>query len=119
MNPQLAGVEELTGTYPFDIKTSVRTFKLNRFLWGMTISEERALYKSDPETAFSRAGLSDAEKKLVRERDWRGLIHYGANFFVLEKLARIDGITNGHVYAAMRGEPFEEFLKTRNVPGAR
>mgnify|MGYP003704719665 CR=1 FL=1 len=33
--------------------------------------------------------------------------------------ARIDGITNGHVYAAMRGEPFEEFLKTRNVPGAR
>ena len=29
MNPQLAGVEDLTGTYPFDIGTSVRTFKLN------------------------------------------------------------------------------------------
>lgn len=119
MNPQLAGVEDLPGTYPFDIATSVRTFRLNRFLWGMTVPEERELYKRDPEAAFTQAKLSEEEKALVRGRDWRGLIHYGANFFVLEKLARIDGITNGHVYAAMRGEPFEEFLKTRNVPGAR
>jgi gallate dioxygenase len=36
-------------------------------------------------------------------------------FFLLEKLAAVVGITNLHVYAAMRGETLEEFQKTRNV----
>ena len=28
------------------------------------------------------------------------------------------GVSNLHVYAAMRGETLEEFQKTRNAPGA-
>jgi len=51
----------------------------------------------------------------VRRRDWRALIRYGVIFFLLEKLAAVVGITNLHVYAAMRGETLEEFQKTRNV----
>lgn len=51
----------------------------------------------------------------MRRRDWRALIHYGVIFFLLEKLAAVLGITNLHVYAAMRGETLEEFQKTRNV----
>ncbi|TLZ14912.1 MAG: gallate dioxygenase, partial [Gammaproteobacteria bacterium] len=35
--------------------------------------------------------------------------------FLLEKLAAVLGITNLHVYAAMRGETLEEFQKTRNA----
>ena len=84
MNPQLAGVEELTGTNPYDIKTSVRTFKLNRFLWGMTIPEERSLYKSDPEAAFSRAGLSDAEKK-DEEINLRNGLNYAKKVLTTEE----------------------------------
>ncbi len=55
---------------------------------------------------------------MVRRRDWRALIHYGAIFFVLEKLGAVVGVSNLHIYAAMRGETLEEFQKTRNAPGA-
>src|SRR5207245_11623480 len=59
--------------------------------------------------------LTAQERDLVRRRDWRALIHYGVIFFLLEKLAAVLGITNLHVYAAMRGETLEEFQKTRNA----
>jgi gallate dioxygenase len=59
--------------------------------------------------------LSEEERDLVRRRDWRGMIHYGVIFFMLEKLGAVIGVSNLHIYAAMRGEPLEEFLKTRNT----
>jgi gallate dioxygenase len=39
-------------------------------------------------------------------------------FFLLEKLGAVVGVPNLHIYAAMRGESLEEFLKTRNAPSA-
>jgi gallate dioxygenase len=69
--------------------------------------------------------LSDEERDLIRRPDWRGLIHYGAIFFVLEKLEAAVGVSNLHIYAAMRGdlhiyaamrgETLETFQKTRNT----
>ena len=64
------------------------------------------------------AGLTAEECALVRARDWRGLIHYGVIFFMLEKLGAVIGVSNLHVYAAMRGQSLEEFQKTRNAPNA-
>jgi len=46
------------------------------------------------------------------------MIHYGVSFFMLEKLGAVVGISNLHIYAAMRGETLEQFQKTRNAPGA-
>ena len=43
------------------------------------------------------------------------MIHYGAIFFVLEKLGAVVGVSNLHIYAAMRGETLDEFQKTRNA----
>ena len=43
------------------------------------------------------------------------MIHYGVNFFMLEKLGAVVGTSNLHIYAAMRGESLEEFQKTRNA----
>ena len=54
----------------------------------------------------------------MRALDWRGLIHYGVSFFMLEKLGAVVGVSNLHIYAAMRGQTLEEFQKTRNAPGA-
>ena len=66
-----------------------------------------------------QAGLSEFESELVRNCNWLGLIHYGVNFFVLEKFARVVRTSNLHVYASMRGESFEDFMKTRRVPDPR
>jgi len=56
---------------------------------------------------------------MVRNLYWRALIRYGAAFFTLEKLGRVSGVSNPAMVADMRGETLEEFLETRNVPGAR
>ena len=119
MNPQLAGAETIEGTYVFDLRRSNRALKLNRFLWRMIGKDWRDRFEADPEALMTEAGLSDREKQLLRDQDWLGLIQYGASFFVLEKFARVAGKTNLEVYASMRGETFEEFLKTRRVPDAR
>jgi gallate dioxygenase len=115
MDTQLAGVQALTGTYPFTLERSVKAYRLNRFLHALLDSEVRAALLADEEAAFDRAGLTETERDLVRRRDWRGLIHYGVIFFMLEKLGAVIGVSNLHIYAAMRGETLEQFQRTRNT----
>ena len=119
MNPQLKGIESLPGTYVFDLERSAKALRLNRFLHGLTVPGKRTLFRDNAEAAFDCAGLSPEERRMVRELDWAALIRYGASFFCLEKLGRVKGVSNPEMVAGFRGETLEEFLKTRNVPGAR
>jgi len=118
MNPQLVGIEELTGTYPFDIRQSIKAMRLNRFFWQMREPSARALWLESRASAYDAASLTDEERALVDNADWLGLIRYGVCFFVLEKFARVVKVTNLGMYASMRGETLEAFLKTRRVPEA-
>jgi gallate dioxygenase len=115
---QTAGVEALLGTYPFTLERSVKAYRLNKFLHELIHPEKRAGFLAAPEEAFADAGLTEEERDLVRRRDWQGLIHYGVIFFMLEKLGAVIGVSNLHIYAAMRGETLEAFQKTRNAPRA-
>jgi gallate dioxygenase len=118
INHQLAGVEKLEGTYPFTLPRSVKAYSLNKFLHSMTNPAWRARFRADQEALFEEAKLTAEERDLVRKLDWREMIHYGVSFFMLEKLGAVVGVSNLHIYAAMRGQTLEEFQKTRNAPGA-
>ena len=96
----------------------IPSYRLNKFLHRMIEPAHRKLFLADPETAFAESALTEEERDMVRRRDWRALIHYGAIFFFLEKLGAVLRVSNLHIYAAMRGETLEEFQKTRNAPGA-
>jgi gallate dioxygenase len=109
------GIEDIEGTYPFTLDTSVRAYRLNRFLHRLINPKNRRKFLSDAETAFEKAKLTEKEREMVRTRDWREMIHFGVNFFMLEKLGAVVGTSNLHIYAAMRGESLEEFQKTRNA----
>jgi gallate dioxygenase len=115
---QLAGVEQLEGSYPFTLARSVKGYRLNKFLHRLTEPVWRSRFRADPEPLFDEAALTTEERELVRRLDWRGMIHYGVSFFMLEKLGAVVGVSNLHIYAAMRGVSLEDFLKTRNAPGA-
>src|SRR6266853_1954790 len=115
---ELSGVERLEGTHPFTITRSVKAFRINDYLHRMVEPSHREAFLRDPEASFEAAGLPEEERDLIRRRDWRGLMHYGAIFFVLEKLGAVTGVSNLHIYAAMRGETLEAFQRTRNAPGA-
>ena len=119
MNPQLEGIEELAGTYVFDLRASHRALRLNRFFWRLTDPAWRERVALEPERAMAEGQLTEQERQLVRGRDWIGLLRYGVSFFVLEKYARVVRQTNLEVYAQMRGESLEEFMKTRRVPEAK
>lgn len=118
MNHQLKGAEQLEGTYAFTLATSVKAFRLNQFLHELIRPPHRRRFLDDPEALFREYELTSEESDLVRRRDWRKMIHYGVSFFMLEKLGAVVGVSNLHIYAAMRGQPLNEFLKTRNAPGA-
>ena len=115
---QLAGAEALPGTYPFTHARSLKAYRLNKFLHRLVEPDHRARFQSDPEGSFADARLSEDERRMVRDRDWRAMIQYGVCFFMLEKLAAVVGSSNLHVYAGMRGQTLDEFMKTRNAPGA-
>ncbi|OXJ08747.1 gallate dioxygenase [Burkholderia sp. AU6039] len=115
---ELAGVEQLPGTYPFTIAKAVDAYRINDYLHRMIEPAHRTQFLSDPEASFDAAGLSAQERDLIRRRDWPGLLRYGVIFFLLEKLGAVTGVSNLHIYAAMRGESLEAFQRTRNAPGA-
>src|SRR5438105_6748388 len=76
MNPQLDGIERIPGTYVFDLKTSVRTLRINRFFWRMTDPAHRERFRADEESLYESGGLSEEERALIRRRDWLGLVRY-------------------------------------------
>jgi gallate dioxygenase len=118
VNRQLLGVENLSGTYPYTLERSQKAFRLNQFLHRMTLPEHRQAFVDDEDGLYARFRLSPEEMVLLQHRDWRGLIHYGVIFFVLEKWAASLGISNLHIYAAMRGESLADFMTTRNASNA-
>jgi gallate dioxygenase len=112
---QLEGMERLAGTYPYTLERSAKAYRLNRFLHDLIIPQHRESFKRNADALMSAHDLTTEEADLVRRLDWRELIHYGVIFFVLEKLAAVVGVSNLHVYAAMRGQSLEEFQATRNA----
>jgi gallate dioxygenase len=48
---------------------------------------------------------------MITRRDWQAMIRYGVIFFLLEKLGAVVGVSNLHIYAAMRGQSLEDFQK--------
>lgn len=115
---ELVGAEKLRGTYPFTLERSLKSFRINSFLHDLIVPQKRERFLADEEGAYEDAGLTAEERDLIRRRDWQGMIRYGVIFFMLEKLGAVIGVSNLHIYAAMRGETLEEFQKTRNAPGA-
>ena len=103
--------------YLFDLELSARGLRLNRFLHDFVSLEKRKEFLENPERAMNE--LSEQERQMVRNLDWKAMMDYGASFFCLEKLAKVKGVSNPEMVAAFRGETLEQFLKTRKVPGAR
>ncbi len=115
---QLKGIEHLQGTYPFTLETANTRYRINRYLYQLIQPAFRERFLSDPQATYAQAGLSQEECDMISRRDWQAMIRYGVIFFLLEKLGAVVGVSNLHIYAAMRGQSLEEFQKTRNAPGA-
>lgn len=112
---QLEGIEKLSGTYPFDLETSLRAYRINDFLHRLIIPEHRQRFLDDQDALFDEYRLTEQEREMIRGQQWIEMIRYGVIFFLLEKMAAVVGVSNPHVYASMRGEDMETFQRSRNV----
>jgi len=112
---QMAGAEALQGTYPFTLERSLDNFRINDFLHRLVEPAHRERFLNDFAALADEYGLTAEERALIEGRKWIEMIRRGVSFFVLEKMAAVIGISNPQVYASMRGETLEEFMKTRKV----
>jgi protocatechuate 4,5-dioxygenase, alpha chain len=115
MGQPLASIPD---TSIFDLRLSRRGRRLNKMCEALSIAHERDAFKRDEEAFLSRFCLSDAEKNLVRARDFKGLIEAGLNIYLMLKLGSATGNSLYRMGAQMRGESYEQFLATRNIKGA-
>ena len=87
-------------------------------LFRSCLPAEREAFKRDEEAFMARFELTEAEKNLIRKRDFKGLIEAGMNIYAMLKIGSATGHSLYRMGAQMRGESYDEFLKTRNISGA-
>ena len=108
----------IADTSIFDLRLSRRGKRLNRMCAALCSPAEREAFKRDEEAFMTRFSLTHEEKEFVRKRDFKALIEAGLNIYAMLKLGAATGHSLYRMGAQMRGESYEEFLKTRNISGA-
>ncbi len=81
----------VSGAYLFTGERSARALRLNRMAMSFTSAENRERFKIDEEAYMEAAELSDTEKDLVRRRDWKGMMDYGASIYLVIKIGGVTG----------------------------
>jgi protocatechuate 4,5-dioxygenase alpha chain len=115
---QIDPTRPIPGTTIFDGRTSRRGYRINKFCMGLARAENRAAFKADEAAYLARSELSEAEKAMVRARDFKALGDAGGNTYYMMKLGAVTGFGLYHMGAQMRGESYEQFLATRKDKGA-
>ncbi|MGE0746366.1 MAG: hypothetical protein AB7K86_14005 [Rhodospirillales bacterium] len=108
----------IPGTYLTTGIRAARGYRFSKFCMSLMQEAVREAFKADPDKVMNAAGLNEEEKKLVRERDWNGMLRYGTSTFMILKLSNALGFGQNRTGAAMRGQTYEEFMATRNVKEA-
>jgi protocatechuate 4,5-dioxygenase alpha chain len=111
-------LKPIPDTSIFDLRLSRRGRRLNKMCEALCSPAEREAFKRDEEAFMTRFSLTQAEQQLVRKRDFKGLIEAGMNIYAMLKIGSATGNSLYRMGAQMRGETYEEFLKTRNIKDA-
>ena len=119
MSSQIDRSRPIPDTQVFDGATSRRGYRINKFCMSLTSADNRAAFKADEAGFLAASGLDQAERRLIGERDFPGMIDAGGNIYMIMKLGAVTGHGLYHIGAKLRGETYEEFLATRNTSGAR
>ncbi len=81
----------ISGAYLFTGERSARSYRLNKMAKSFTDAANRERFKADEESYMETSGLSADEKNLVRRRDWKGMMDYGASIYLVIKIGGVTG----------------------------
>ena len=106
----------IAGTTVFTGQRSQQGYRINKLAMSLTDPENRERFKADERGYMQAFGFTEHEMDLVERRDWAGLVDAGGSIYLLIKIGGAVGQNLLHMGAQMRGESFEEFMKTRPGP---
>ena len=92
-------------------------YRINRFCFSLKSQQNREAFKADMDGYMKTQGLNDAERALVLEQDWLGLVAAGASIYTLVKLTGSMGSNLLLAGLKMRGEDMAAFRGSRPEPG--
>lgn len=104
-----AGKRAIPGTTLFDGAEAMRGFALNDMCYSFNHEENRDAFRADEEAYMAKFGLTEQQKKAVRDRDVPGMLKAGGNVYYLAKLAGIFGLNVQDLGALQTGTTVEEF----------
>ena len=120
MTSQIDKTRVIEDTKIFDHEETRRGYRLNKFAMSMTNAGNREAFKADEEAYLAKWALTEIEKQLSRDRDWRAIMdQHGGNIYMIMKIGAVLGHGLYQIGAHQRGQTYEEFLTTRNASGAR
>jgi len=86
----------------FDEVSARRGIRLNKAAYSLKHPEQRELFARDEEAWMEQFGLTEAERDLVRRRDWIGLWRGGMSIYVMVKLSGVTGTPLPEIGRQMR-----------------
>lgn len=109
-----AMARSLQGTYLFDGMRSRMNYALNKMCMSLTRPEGRAAFAADEEAYCRRFNLDDESARLVKSRDWIGMVRSGGNIYYVFKIAAIDHVSMQQVGAQQNSMTLEQFRAKLN-----
>jgi protocatechuate 4,5-dioxygenase alpha subunit len=103
----------ISGGYVFTGEKSANSYRLNKMASTLISPENRARFQADEDTYMSDLNLSQQEVDLVKRRDWKGMMDYGASIYLVIKIGGSVGHSLAEIGAHTAGITVAEFQARR------
>lgn len=101
--------QDIPGTTIFDGTQAQKGYALNAMCYSFNDPANRQAFRADEEAYCRRYGLSDEQRRAVRERNVLDLIAAGGNIYYLAKFAGMFGLSVQDIGAQQTGMTTEAF----------
>jgi len=108
-------IETPAGPVTYTAEHSQRAYKLNEICYSLKQVKNRELFRANYKTYIQKYNLSEFEIKMIENREWLKMVHYGVSAYVIGKMVDCFDQSFVEMGAMMRGESQKEFVD-RNVP---
>lgn len=107
----------IAGTHVYDTQMSSRGRALNKMFFSLKDAGNRERFSADEAAYCDGYNLSEEQKRVVLERDWKAMTEIGASIFYIIKLAAIDRKSMQDLGAVFSGMSVEAFIGELNAGG--
>jgi len=101
----------IPGTPLFDAAAARKGYALNKMCYSFNEAANRAAFKADEEAYCARYGLSEQQRRAIRNRNVLELIAAGGNVYYLAKFAGIFGLSVQDLGAQQTRLSVQEFKR--------